>query len=57
MAPSVMIPNSHNLTMRMIFALSRMSASCPAIAEKTTKGMMNSAEATPENIDSFSSEL
>ncbi len=56
-APSAMIPNSHNLTIRMIRALSRISASCPAIAEKTTKGIMNSAEAMPENIDSLSSEL
>ncbi len=39
-APTIMIAISHALTMRMIRALSRASASCPASAENRKKGRM-----------------
>ena len=56
-APTSMIPISHPFTIRMIRALSRMSASCPASAERTKKGTMKTPEATALNIASSASEL
>jgi hypothetical protein len=55
--PTSMIKISQNLTIRMIFALSRMSASWPASADSTKNGMMNSVEAIALNFASSASEL
>ena len=51
-APTSMIPTSAALTMRMIRALSRISASWPESAESVTNGSTNSAEAMPLNAAS-----
>ena len=55
--PASMIRISQNLMMRMIRALSRMSASCPASAESRKNGRMNSADAIAEKRASSASEL
>ncbi len=55
--PTSMIRISQAFTMRMIFALSRMSASWPDRAESRKKGMMNSVEAIALNFASAASEL
>jgi hypothetical protein len=55
-APTTMMAISAALTRRMIRALSRMSASCPASAERTKNGRMNRPEAMAENCASSSAE-
>ena len=55
-APTSMMPISAAFTMRMIRALSRMSASWPDSAESRKKGRMNTAEAMAENRASAASE-
>ena len=52
-----MIAISEAFTTRMIRALSRMSANCPASAESRKNGAMNKAEATALNNPSAASEL
>ena len=56
-APIIMSPISHIFTVRMILALSRMSASCPASAERIKNGRMNKAEARLLKLDSVVSSL
>jgi hypothetical protein len=55
--PTSMMPISHALMMRMITALSRMSASWPDSAERMKNGRMNSAVASEENQPSAAGSL
>ena len=56
-APTPMMAISAAFTRRMMAALSRRSASCPAMADSRKNGRMNTAEARPENMVSLSAEL
>ena len=56
-APQAMMAISQAFTMRMIAALSRMSASWPASADRTKNGRMNTPEAMALNFASSRAEL
>ena len=54
--PTSMMTISHSLTMRIILALSRVSANWPAKAENRKNGRINTAVATAlNNASAFSS--
>ena len=56
-APTSMMAISQAFTMRMIFALSRISANWPESEDSTKKGMMNTPEEMALNRASAASEL